>query len=1086
MKKIAIILLAVLIFVCGVCLVACDNSKEVLDMYIFEKEGQQVSGEFTLPRVLGESVKVTWTSDNENLIKITDRTAEDRDFLATVTRPESVRTEVKLTVTAGKNSKTFSVYVAPYDVYDFSSAYRFKQDKATVTADFDLDSETKIGDKTANIAWSVDDADSQAYIAVEGNKCKVTPSALDPQVYIKATFTYQGKDAQGNDKTQTTTKRFRMTVSRVKNHLENVDYWYNNTNVSVDIKGYVAEIATPYDTGYKNVTLYIVDENFDAGYYVYRVGADPEEGAKIKVGAYVTITGTTNTNYNGLIETNAGGTLKVDESKNMTAEDLKAKCYALDNDLLGKVPSAIFHTSQYVSLSKWKVTKISDAVTAVDNKDLFVIEKNGVKVTVRTSKYLAGAYSAATDKTFTDIVALQKTLHEGDIISIKGMLGNNKGYTILPISASDVTVETAGDDDAAIKAMPGVKVGAVISKLNKVITDNNLDLIVTKAKTVTLTPSDTANGVTVKYSLLNQGAGITLTEAGVLTIPNPTEHNKVHVQAEFTCGEYKTYKLFYIEVWNKTDAEMVADEKLDLYLDTSIDLLSPSVTPLQTEGTKYGANVEITWAIKDASNTPYATIDSKNNLVISTTTIKNATVTIVATIKVGSTTDTKEFTFEIPNVLTKVDTPVADKAYKLVMDNTQLGKSVFATNGISGFYIASVDDIAKGGDVYVEQVTGGHKIYFLNGTEKVYIGACTRDGKPTNTSYNITLGGKIGVKNGSSDTTDPAEGVTVYDVWTITDECIKINLNPDGENWAFIGTYGTNVTFSMSKMSYLAEGNYAAYLADVAKIADLSDEQIADYALSTLSLTSRIDEPSEITLSTISASLAPATVEWSIKETTTAAIINNGKLVVSSLPSANTQITVVATVKVGTTVTKTKEFPVTISKAVVITKVAAADLQEGKAYKLIMDNTQLSQSFSIKNSFDGYYIASDVDITKGADVYVETVTGGGYKIYFLNGTDKVYIGACTRDGSATQTSYNLAIGGKLGAGSGATTKDPAEGVTVYEVWQITDECIKINLNPDGENYAFIGNYNDRKTFALSAISNLTRANNYAAYLAVVE
>lgn len=1079
MKKIAIILLAVLIFVCGVCLVACDNSKEVLDMYIFEKEGQQVSGEFTLPRVLGESVKVTWTSDNENLIKITDRTAEDRDFLATVTRPESVRTEVKLTVTAGKNSKTFSVYVAPYDVYDFSSAYRFKQDKATVTADFDLDSETKIGDKTATIAWSVDDADSQAYIAVEGNKCKVTPSALDPQVYIKATFTYQGKDAQGSDKTQTTTKRFRMTVSRVKNHLENVDYWYNNTNVSVDIKGYVAEIATPYDAGYKNVTLYVVDENFDAGYYVYRVGADPEEGAKIKVGAYVTITGTTNTNYNGLIETNAGGTLKVDESKNMTAEDLKAKCYALDNDLLGKVPSAIFHTSQYVSLSKWKVTKISDAVTAVDNKDLFVIEKNGVKVTVRTSKYLAGAYSAATDKTFTDIVALQKTLHEGDIISIKGMLGNNKGYTILPISASDVTVETAGDDDAAIKAMPGVKVGAVISKLNKVITDNNLDLIVTKAKTVTLTPSE--GDVTVKYSLLNQGAGITLTEAGVLTIPNPTEHNKVHVQAEFTCGEYKTYKLFYIEVWNKTDAEMVADEKLDLYLDTSIDLLSPSVTPLQTEGTKYGANVEITWAIKDASNTPYATIDSKNNLVISTTTIKNATVTLVATIKVGSTTDTKEFTFDIPNVLTKVDAPVADKAYNLTISQNNTQKTLYAKADInSSGYMTAVEDSSAANAIYVEVVKDNTvKMYFLDGSKKLYLGAERAPGSNDATRFfsNLVIGEKV-------DT-----------VWTLDELCIKTTINKHKDEPAsakdtyevYIGTYNTNNRFSLSETSFINAGNagvsqFAAYFAEVAKIADLSDEQIADYALSTLSLTSRIDEPSEITLPTISASLAPATVEWSIKETTTAATINNGKLVVSSLPAADTKITVVATVKVGTTVTKTKEFPVTISRAIVITKVAAADLQEGKAYKLVIDIKQPTekQMFSTSTEWSNSMKLTD-DLNAAPDLYVKKV-GEKFQLYFKEGSTEKYISVTSTPKNASDLSkgyyHNLKIG--------VADATPAE-------FTVADNCIKIIVK-EGETDVelYIGTYYNsssnttKEGLALSKTSYLSNATNYAAYIAVVE
>jgi len=74
MKKIAIVLLAVILVVCSVALIACDNGSKALDLYIFDKEGQVVKGEFELPRKIGE-YDATWTSDSD-LITITDRSAE--------------------------------------------------------------------------------------------------------------------------------------------------------------------------------------------------------------------------------------------------------------------------------------------------------------------------------------------------------------------------------------------------------------------------------------------------------------------------------------------------------------------------------------------------------------------------------------------------------------------------------------------------------------------------------------------------------------------------------------------------------------------------------------------------------------------------------------------------------------------------------------------------------------------------------------------------------------------------------------------------------------------------------------------------
>lgn len=919
MKKLAIVLLAVLLFACGAALIACNNAA-VLDMYIFEKANTTVEGEFELPRTIGE-VKVTWSSDSD-LIKITDRSKEDKDFLATVTRPENEQTTVTLTVKAGGATKQFQVYVKPIDVFDIANNYKFPQEKQSVTATFDLASKATYAGKEATITWSVEEAYAD-YIKVEGGKCVVTPSSLDPQVRIKAKFAYKGEE---------TTKTYRLVVSKEKTALELRDYWYTNTGVSIPMKGWVVAIGTAYSESYGNISLYMVDESNEAGYYLYRVKTTKENAEKIKVGAYVTVTGTTNTTYNGLYETNSDGTLVVDESKNKTEDQMKALCYSLDNDILGKVPEAIHHTSQYVSLEKWEVTKVHDPVTGVDNKDLFTIKKNGVEIVVRTSKYLEGAYKSADDQAFKDIVALQTTLKEGDFVNVKGLLGNNKGYTILPMSGSDVTKVDAGDNADAIKAMPGVKAGAVIDKIAKAVKDNNLDLIVTKAKNVTL-PA-TQNGVTVKYEIIGAqaGADVTITEAGVLTIAAPTKHDRVHVHATLTVDSYSTDMLFYVETWNKTDAEMIADEEIQLFVDTSEALMVPSKTALQKDGTVYGANIQITWKLKEAKS--YATVDSSNNLVISATTMQNEKLTLVATIKVKGSNEaakTKEFTLDVSDkMVVAVDEAKADTAYSLIINQKGRGETLFVQSKMSGFYVATTTNMDEGAKWYADKVEGGVNIYYKDGDTKVYLAA-----KP---AWNATT---------SKPTTNIVLDKELKTVWvldeagfykTTVDKYKDQELKEkDGTVTLFVGTSGTYNTLSLTDIAdkkitadKIGTEYYPATFAEVVAIKDVEPAVEAKLAADSLPATFKFEDVGTITLPTV-ASFKNAKVEWSFKATQTVAVINEGKLVVAALPATEQKIVLVAEVKVGSA-KQSKEITITVAAAPSGVKVTAAKLGLANSY----------------------------------------------------------------------------------------------------------------------------------------------------------
>lgn len=162
--------------------------------------------DFVLPAKIQDQA-VTWTSDN-NAVQIEKRTD---DYLAKVNLGDEV-TAVKLTVTLGNASKTFTVRVAALDVYYLADQYVFTKENATVYEDFTLDRTFTFAGKTANISWTVDDSYSDYLtISEDGNTCVVFPTSLNPQVRIKATFTYGD---------ETTTVSYKLTVGLQRSALE--------------------------------------------------------------------------------------------------------------------------------------------------------------------------------------------------------------------------------------------------------------------------------------------------------------------------------------------------------------------------------------------------------------------------------------------------------------------------------------------------------------------------------------------------------------------------------------------------------------------------------------------------------------------------------------------------------------------------------------------------------------------------------------------------------------------------------------------------------------------------------------------------
>ncbi len=130
-------------------------------------------------------------------------------------------------------------------------------------------------------------------------------------------------------------------------------------------------------------------------------------------------------------------------------------------------------------------------------------------------------------------------------------------------------------------------------------------------------------------------------------------------------------------------------------------------------------------------------------------------------------------------------------AYKFYLNQTAKDAKYYLAGGMSGYYMATTTDLASAKDVYAEIVTGGFKLYIMDGTSKLYLAIeKSVDGKHTNAVFNST---------GS---------VLAFDAEYAT----FIGTISDGDY--FFGTYNDYVTFGASAVSKI-ESSYVGHLAVV-------------------------------------------------------------------------------------------------------------------------------------------------------------------------------------------------------------------------------------------------------------------------------
>lgn len=1009
MKKITLVLLALLIVASCIGLAACNNNaQKVLDQYLLEQDQQLVEKDFVLPAQIS-GVDVTWTSDND-AIQIEKRAD---DYLAKVVPGDEV-TSVTLTVSAGKASKSFTVRVTKLDVYYLASKYIFTKDNATVTDDFTLDKTFVYDGKTVNITWSVDESFADYLeISEDGYTALVYPTSILPEVRIKATFSYGG---------ETTTKSFKVVVGIERSPLENINYWYSNTDVSIEIRGYVVAVADPYSETYGNISVYVVDENFLGGYYIYRADmADPAQASLVVPGAYVVVTGSTNTVYNGLYETNQNGVLTVDTEK--APIDVSEHVYAFDQDLLGGVPAAIHRQSSLVSLTNWAVKSVAESAPEADKTaTLFTLEKGGVEVTIAVSKYMKGEYTAAAgDEKWEAICALRETVKVGDIVSVEGILSSyNSNHQICLVDASGVT--TGGTADPEGTVYPGQTAAKAIADVEKALTDNNVTTRFTKPAEFTL-PTE-SNGVEIKYELCRASDSVVLDGAKFTVTPGKQEVTTVQITYTLKDGEavvYSTSQFFNIESLIPT-------------LDTMIEELEVPPTELE-EDYKLDENAE--WVVK--SGTGIEIVDGVAKVTRSDVDQK---VVLTATVTLNGETKSRDYYITIP-----ADPFLSFYVINVTADALELGNYADGSKSVAGvdFAYTELGDYGNGMQWRIKDgktASLKNTSAFHEGIKEIMI--TLHDGKAYSNQDAFSL--KFG--------TSPDALGNEIKLSTVAGQYVY-NIKLDG----------TATYFSMTQ---LWEAN--SFYIDSIKLAFDSEPTFSDADKISIEKSelkfdgSTYTEDATATLPIAGTTYTDVTISWAADNS---AVAIDGANFTFTMPETSARIKLTATLTCGTA-TDTKEFIL----------FAVADVLE--AAKLMEDGDKLEGNFeltgtvkSIDEAYSEKYGNVTLTITVGdTDIECYRMKGGAAATAKVG--DKLVVTGSLENYKGKIQFSSGAIGEFVGGGDegGETPTEPEHAGTLEDPYTVADALLVAGTLASGE-------YTETKVYIKGIIKSI---GSYGSYL----
>ena len=337
---------------------------------------------------------------------------------------------------------------------------------------------------------------------------------------------------------------------------------------------------------------------------------------------------------------------------------------------------------------------------------------------------------------------------------------------------------------------------------------------------------------------------------------------------------------------NKDDASIYATARVTVKQVTDITISGAPAKTDYFEGDTFdptGLTILATFSDGTSENLPPNTCTWLDGTTLSATLTAGTTSVVCKygniTKTVTGITVTVDYGDAIPVDMNNLQENVA---YKLVIDQEGLGKTLYIQNKVaSSYYMASTEDIDSADDVYVEKVTGGFRLYFKNGSSKNYLNA-----EVSGTHVNLV------------------SKTTATTVWTYdsANTCIKTTVTVSGSNVEYyIGTYGTYNTFSTSAIKHVSD-SYPAYLATKNNGGGTVTPPVTDsVTLDKTSLTLNVGDTATLVAT------ATGTVTWTTSDNSVVTVVN-GKLTAVGAGTATVTATC-GTAKATCTVTVNEVTP---------------------------------------------------------------------------------------------------------------------------------------------------------------------------------
>ena len=209
------------------------------------------------------------------------------------------------------------------------------------------------------------------------------------------------------------------------------------------------------------------------------------------------------------------------------------------------------------------------------------------------------------------------------------------------------------------------------------------------------------------------------------------------------------------------------------------------VSIVMIDGVKYN----VTWTTDNAENVTITAGETTTAIDINEKPAEEVNFKLTATIAdTEGKTESVSFSYKIeavaPSGPSFVDSPKAGTAYKFALQQNELGKTLYFTGEMSGYYLATTEDPAAAVDVKLEETTGGFHITFTKDGAKKYINIVPRDTDAAKGNANV------------------ADAPTCVYTW---DTERKTMVTKIGDHTFYLGTYGTYNTFSVSNFSYIED-----------------------------------------------------------------------------------------------------------------------------------------------------------------------------------------------------------------------------------------------------------------------------------------